>query len=166
MTTLWTTPTQLEQYAESGAETVHIPWEDNVVSSTQTVGELEHIARSPKHDIKNKTYFIRMTGFEFQNLPNTLSGIEVRLNARRYGRATDETISLCLDSKDIGKNRATLDVLPEKIYGSSNDLWDVEDIDISKIQDPTFGVIIRFQAHPHWPHRSPVQVDSVEVRIH
>jgi hypothetical protein len=175
MTTPWTLPNTFYQYAEPGAETAHISWNDlgnfqnlldSGVRSIETLGALEHIARSPKHDIRNKTYYLRATNFTFTNLPNTVSGVELRISSRRYGRATDESICLCYNDKDIGINRATLDLNPIKIYGSNSDLWDVESITSAMVQDPSFGVIIRFQAHPHWPHRSPVIVDSVELRIH
>jgi len=104
MTTAWTFPTNISQYPEEGGEDAHIMWnEENNLSelrsndgrSIQTNGTLHHIARSPKHDLRNKTYYIRATGFNFRNLPDVISGIEVRLNVRRYGRATDDTIQLC-----------------------------------------------------------------------
>lgn len=175
MTTPWTLPNTFFQYAEPGAETAHTAWNDqgnfqdlldSGVRSIETIGALEHIARSPKHDIRNKTYYLRATDFDFYNLPNTVSGVELRITARRYGRATDETVYLCYNDKDIGKNKATLDLNPIKTYGGNSDLWDVESLPLATIQDPSFGVIIRFQAHPHWPHRSPVSIDSVELRIH
>jgi hypothetical protein len=172
MTTAWTLPSQIEQYAETDAESVDISWDhiDNIKSldnrSAQSTGNLIHTARSPKLDIKNKTYFIRATGFNFQNLPDTVSGIEVRLNARRYGRATDDTIELCLDGLPLGENQATRDILPQKIYGSETSIWNAESISISDVQNNTFGVVIRFRAHPDWPHKDPVLIDSVEIRIH
>ena len=173
MTTAWTLPTIFSQYPEPGGETAHIEWDGNFDrlkykdgSSLQSLGALEHIARSPKHDLRNKTYFVRATGFNFRNLPETVSGIEVRLTARRYGRATDDTIELCLDEQTIGENQATADISPEKIYGSETHLWSTDNLSIANIQDETFGIVIRFQAHPHWPHKDPVLIDSVEMRIH
>lgn len=172
MTTSWTLPTNVIQYAENGAESAHISWNyiDNIKDldnrSAHSNGTLSHIPRSPKIDIRNKTYYIRATGFNFQNIPDTVAGIEVRLNARRYGRATDDTIALCLNEAAIGDNHATLPISPIKIYGSSSDLWGSTNLTLSNIQDPSFGIIFRFQAHPNWPHRDPVLVDSVEMRIH
>ena len=172
MTTSWTLPSHVDQYAEPGAELIDIAWEylDNIKSldnrSAQSNGNLIHSARSPKLDIKNKTYFIRATGFNFQNLPATISGIEVRLNTRRYGRATDDTVELCLDGIALGENQATRDILPQKIYGSEISVWNAESISVSDVQNNTFGVVIRFRAHPDWPHKDPVLIDSVEMRIH
>lgn len=173
MTTAWTLPTIFSQYAEPGGESFHVEWEDNFSalryrgrSCLQSKGALEHIARSPKHDLRNKTYYIRATGFNFQNLPETVSGIEVRLLTRRYGRATDDTIELCLNEQTIGDNQATISILPEKIYGGETNLWSTDNLSIDNIQDKTFGIVIRFQAHPHWPHKDPVLIDLVEMRIH
>ena len=116
--------------------------------------------------MRNKTYFVRATGFNFRNLPDFVSGIEVRLTARRYGRATDDTIELCLNEQTIGDNQATISIAPEKIYGGETNLWSTDNLSIDDIRNETFGIVIRFQAHPHWPHKDPVLIDSVEMRIH
>lgn len=175
MTTSWTSPTIISQYADEGTETVHISWKHISKDIPQMSngpafpialdGYLDHIARSPKYDIMNKTYFIRTAGYNFVNIPTVINGIEVRINARRYGRITDETIQLCLNNILIGESRANLQVDPTKVYGSSTDLWSttISNIDIS---DPTFGLIIRFQSHPHWPHRDTAFLESIEMRIH
>lgn len=174
MSTEWTLPTLFEQYAESGAEEFHLQWDDTNNFSElinprgvalPAKGVLFHIARSPKHDLKNKTYYLKITGFNFQNIPEIISGIEVKLIARRHGRATDDAIQLCLDGKDIGDNKASLLVEPEKIYGNSTDLWNTQ-LTPAMVNDPSFGIIIRFQAHPRWPHRDPILIDAVEMRIH
>lgn len=175
MATDWTNPTIITQYAEEGAENVHILWDDrdefssmksNNGQSVGTMGYLEHIARSPKTDITNKTYYIRTSGYNFKNLPETLSGIELRLTTRREGRVTDDTIQLCLNEEVIGDNKADLKINPIKIYGSETNLWGVDGISLSTLQDSSFGVVIRFKSHPNWPHRSAAFIDSVEIRIH
>ena len=175
MTTAWTLPTNVIQYVESGGEESHIPWREIDsfsalktldARSIQTQGALQHIARSPKHDITNKTYYIRATGFRFSNLPATLSGIEARLTTQRYGRATDDTVELCLDGASVGENRATMPIAPIKVYGSATDVWNADSLTVDDIKNSTFGIVFRFRAHPHWPHRDPVMVDAVELRIH
>lgn len=172
--TLWTYPSVVTQYAEQGFDHAHIPWdEENNFDSlkrldgrmTSSIGFLEHIARSPKHDLKNKTWFLQATGFNFKNLPNIVTGIEVRLTANRNGRATDDAVQLCLNDLPIGDNKATILIDNEKLYGGTNDLWNVENITLASVTDPSFGVIIRFQAHPHWPHKNPVFIDAIEMRI-
>ena len=161
MTTPWTNPTTLTQYAEEGAESVHVQW-DNSLKSTN--GCLEHIARSPKHDLRTKTYYLKATGFNFQNLPETISGVELRLSVKRRGRVTDETISLVINDQ-VSENRATLDLAPTKLYGNETDVWAMENLSIETL-DNNFGVVIRLQAHLHWPHKDPAFIDAVELRIH
>ena len=175
MTTAWTVPTDIIQYAEPGGESVHIPWDDSrgfdVLKSTdvrgvRSIGRLSHIARSPKHDILNKTYYIRATGFNFYNLPAVLSGIELLLLVTRYGRATDDTIELVLNGESLGENQASSSISPEKIYGGPSNLWNAKNLSIDDITNPTFGITIRFRSHPHWPHRDPVIIGGVRLRIH
>ena len=175
MTTAWTVPTDIIQYAEPGGESVHIPWDDSHgfdvlksadVRGVRSIGRLSHISRSPKHDILNKTYYIRATGFNFYNLPNVLSGIELLLLVTRYGRITDETVQLCIDGELIGENQASLKILPEKLYGGSENLWKTDNLSIDDITNSTFGITIRFCSHPHWPHKDPVIIGGVRMRIH
>lgn len=174
MTSNWALPTQVYQYSEQGAEDSHVSWQDvndfyslknKDGRSVKTSRELLHIARDPKRDITEKTYYMRITGFNFLNLPNTVSGIELRLTMNRFGRITDESVHLCLNEELIGKNQATLDVNPIKIYGSETSLWDTN-LTKENLLDPTFGVVLRFQSHPNWPHRNSAMIDSVEIRVH
>ena len=175
MTTNWTFPTTISQYAEPGAESVHISWiEKDGFSALKrpdgnfiiTEQPLKHISRSPKHDIRMKTWFIKATGYSFQNLPLTISGIELRLNANRKGRITDDTIHLCLNDEFVGTNKATLSLNPIKVYGGKFDKWSADTLSRANIEDPSFGIIMRFQSHPQWPHSEPMMIDSVELRIY
>ena len=169
MSTNWTSPSILEQYAEDES---HITWNSADVSlilsgtSISTSSPLLHIARQPRNDIKMKTYFLRASGFNFENLPDTISGIECKVLINRGGRITDETVQLCLNETLIGDNRANLEVHPEKVYGSSIDKWNVTNLDRSMVQDPTFGVVLRFQSHPAWPHKTTPKINSVELYIY
>lgn len=171
MTTIWTTPTRIEQYAEDES---HIKWSavDNfaalkadINSGVVAVGPLFHIARSPKYDVKMKTWYLRCTGFDFVDLPDTVSGIALRLTMHRGGRVTDETVSLCYQSADLGTNKAQLTVDPAVIYGGHTDTWDAENISIETVQDSSFGIVLRFQSHPHWPHKTTPIVNAVELQI-
>lgn len=173
MATFWTSPTRISQYCETGAELVHISWNNldiEKISSTNKIsigtnGSLYHIARSPKHDSLTKTYFMKLTGFNFQNLPVSVSGIEMRLNSNRRGRIVDDTIQLIYNNEYIGDNKAIAEIKPIHIYGSSTDHWNTS-ISISDVQDINFGIVLRFKSHPKWPHNDPMFIDSVELRIH
>ncbi len=174
MTSTWALPRTISQYAEEGAESAHIAWEeiDNFNSlkildgkSIKTVKDLLHIARDPKHDIIQKTYFLKVTNFSFTDVPSTISGIEVRLSMNRHGRITDDTVQLTLRDQIIGENQANLDLGLKKIYGGENTLWE-STLSAEDILDPSFGIVLRFQSHPHWPHRSSPLIDALELRIH
>jgi hypothetical protein len=174
MTTNWTLPTTVVQYAEPGGEEAHVSWleTDNFFGlkhidgkSVRTTRDLIHIAREPRHDFTEKTYYLKLTNFNFTNLPETLSGIELRLSMNRLGRITDESIQLCSNDELIGDNHASLNLDPKKIYGSETDNWNTN-LTMSDIQNSSFGVVIRFQSHPNWPHKSSPLIDAVELRIH
>lgn len=175
MTTPWTNPTTVVQFAEDTAENVHISWDSSnnfagmKSDNEQSVGSMDplyHYARSPEADINSKTYYIRATGYNFQNLPSIISGVELRLKIKRGGRVTDDTIQLCSNEVDIGENRADLVVNPLKYYGGENDLWGLDSLTAGTVQNNTFGVTLRFKSHPQYPHRDAVFVDSVQIRIH
>jgi hypothetical protein len=175
MTTPWTNPTTVIQFAEDSAENVHILWDSSnnfagmKSDNEQSVGSMDplyHYARSPEVDINSKTYYIRATGYDFQNLPNIVSGIAVRLKTKRGGRVTDDTVQLCLSGEAIGDNRADLIVNPLKYYGGDNDLWGIEDVELATVQDSSFGVTLRFKSHPRYPHRDAVFIDSVQIQIY
>ena len=174
MTTNWTLPRTVVQYAEQGGEDAHVSWleTDNFAGlksvdgkSVRTSRDLVHIAREPRHDVTEKTYYLKLTNFNFINLPTTLSGIELKISMNRLGRITDETIQLCRNNDLIGINHASLNLDPKKIYGSETDNWNTN-LTMSDIQNSSFGVVIRFQSHPNWPHKSSPLIDAVELRIH
>jgi hypothetical protein len=175
MATDWTNPRQITQYAESGAENIHIRWDDSngfsdlKSANSGSVGTLEkllHIARSPKPDINSKTYYLKLTNYIFSNLPDTISGIELRINSRRAGRITDDTVTLALGNQFLGDNQANLEINPIKIYGGEQFLWGLRNISKETLQDESFGVVVRFKSHPHWPHSDPMDLISVQLRIH
>lgn len=174
MTSNWALPRTVSQYAEDGAESAHISWEqiDNFSAlktldgkSIKTTRDLVHIARDPKADIRQKTYFLKITNFSFENLPSTINGIELKLSMKRHGRITDDTVQLILNDQTIGSNQANLDLGLIKIYGGENTLWD-STLSTADISSETFGVVLRFQSHPQWPHKSSPLIDAVELRIH
>ena len=158
------TPTALDQYPEEGTESAHVSWNTSFTGSV-TNGTLVHIARKPKVDFTNKTFYLKATGFNFDNLPETINGIELRLTADRRGRVTDETIQLVLDNNPIGDNLASLELDEIKSYGGENVLWGTN-ITATDIMNPSFGVLMRFRAHPHYPHRDGIIIRAVELLIH
>lgn len=174
MTTEWTLPRTVTQYAEPGGEDGHVTWleVDSFSSlkafdgkSVRTTRDLLHIAREPRHDITEKSYYLKITNFNFTALPQTLSGIELKISMNRVGRITDETVQLCLNNDLIGLNRATADLSLIKTFGNEADMWGTN-LTMQDIQNLSFGIVLRFQSHPDWPHKSTPLIDSVELRIH
>jgi hypothetical protein len=90
----------------------------------------------------------------------------MRLTAKRYGRVVDETVQLHTNDAVIGENRAVITTLPTMIYGGETDTWGAGALTATDLRNSSFGVLLRFQSHPHWPHRSPIYLDAVEIRIH
>lgn len=175
MTTIWALPTTIIQYAEPEAESVHIPWDatDDFVGmktakrpAVLTTAQVYHIARSPKQDLRTKTYYLQATGFVFTDLPEVITGVELKLVSERRGRIIDDTIQLCLADILIGDNQATLEILPLKTYGGVGNFWEVPNLTVEDIINPTFGVVIRFKSHPNWPHRDAASISIVALRIH
>lgn len=174
MASNWALPRTITQYSETGAEDSHVSWlEVDSFSSlkfkdgkhTRTNRDLLHIARDPKTDIKEKTWFLKLTNYNFENIPTIISGIELKLTMNRFGRITDDTIKLTSNGNEIGNNLADLDLQPIKIYGNSTELWNIN-LSVTNIINSTFGVILRFQSHPRWPHKSSPLIDTVEIRLH
>lgn len=168
MTMVSTLPTTFYQYAEEGGESVHIQWNEEQFNSQVKIGTqgvLSHLARSPKTDLRNKTYYLKVQGFNFYSIPNSINGIEVVLTTDRRGRVTDETVQLVINDQIVGENKANLDLDPIKTYGGIDDLWGLENLGQQDI-DSNFGILMRFQSHPHFPHRDGMFIRGIEVRIH
>lgn len=168
MSTNWTTPNVISQYAEDPS---HIEWNDDYYTITTLNGGLAlskpllHISRQPKNDIKTKTWFLSATNFNFQNLPTVISGISLRISANRQGRVTDDTVQLVHNGELIGENRCSRVVSPVNIYGGDSDTWGVENLtDI--VHDSTFGIVVRFKSHPDWPHSTTPILRGLELQIY
>lgn len=165
MPSLWSYPSVVTQYAEVPN---HIAWKAVGDDFTQlnfvtTVSDLKHISNTAVNDIKMKTYYLVLTGFNWRELPDTIQGIEAQINVRRLGRITDETISLYLD-QGIGGNKATADLSNERTYGSEIDLWDLEEITPAMLNDSNFGMVLRYQSHPSWPHSAAPIMQHIQLR--
>jgi hypothetical protein len=171
MPTNWSNPSIVSQYAE---HPIHIAWDlDNNLNGLQsadanslkTVKDLLFISNPTANNIRMKTWFLSASGYNFENIPTQISGIEVMLGMKRGGRITDDTVQLQYNGGLIGDNKATFDLDMIKTYGGSLDLWEVGSISPVILGDPTFGVVVRFQSHPQWPHRETPLIDYLKMRI-
>lgn len=171
MYTEWKYPNSVRQYAEHES---HVSWDgvDNFVGLKRRDGnllktskDLIHISCPATNDIRSTTWYLVATDFRFTDIPNTVKGIEVQIDAKRGGRISDETIQLCLNGTPVSDNMATPPLDMSKVYGGSTNDWNVDIIDIEEFKDPTFGLLLRFQSHPYWPHRESMLIDSVAIRF-
>lgn len=173
MATNWTYPNIVSQHAENGANEVHVSWNnidiESVINNDKlnilTSENLFRIARSPKSDLTTKTYFLKFKNFNFINVPEIISGIELRLITNRRGRVMDDTIQLIHGDNILGNNKADHEILQNKIYGSATDLWN-SNITKNQILDKNFGILLRFKSHNKFPHKDPMFLNSVEMRIY
>lgn len=172
MTTAWTPPSLVTQYAEDES---HIPWNEIDTFSairtmngkgTSTSKPLLHISRQPRNDIKMKTHFLKATGFNFTNLPATVSGVVCKVTMNRHGRISDETIQLTHNGELIGDNYASTNLNPISMYGSNIDTWKIKNLNLEMIEDSSFGIVLRFRSHPNWPHSTTPLIYSIELQVH
>ena len=138
----------------------------------RTATELRHIANPASGPIRDSTYALVYSDFRIANL-GAVNGIELRVIAQRNGRITDETIQLTYQDSAIGRNnyqyetddQGRLPLFDDTRYGGPEDLWGA-DITAEMLQDPSFGVILKFQSHPYYPHRSGMLIQSVSLTIY
>ena len=177
MPTPWIYPTTVSQYTDSD---VHIPWlhnneeflnttldlssEEYEINQLRTSKDLLHISNTLVQDIKMKTYFLVFQGFNWTNLPGSIAGLEARINVRRTGRITDESVYL-YQGTSIGTNQASLDLANDKTYGGDGFLWGLDEITSGTLTDPTFGLLLRYQSHPNYPHKVTPNIEHIQLRV-
>jgi len=172
-------PNTVIQYAEE--ENLQVQWQPDYLnvltvsgpSSLTTVKPLMHIARSPKYDITDTTWFLRATGFNFTNIPNQISNISLSIKMNRGGRISDDTIQLCYQDQLIGENQSFPAVntqgysslSPVSVYSGDLNKWKVPDLTSSMVMDSSFGIVLRYRSHPNWPHKIAPILYAVELQI-
>ena len=142
-------------------------------SRWSTLRDLKHISNPATGDLRNKTWSLTCTDCRMIQLPNIITGLELNLNAQRNGRIVDEVIQLTYQGVPYGNNNFVyktdseghLTILTETTYGSPTDLWG-EPLTPAILQDPSFGIILKFQSHPYYPHSCGMTVDSVSLTVY
>ena len=172
-------PHSVEQVSEMPEQ--QIPWQAYPTSNAgflldsrwRTVKSLVHISNPATGDLRNQTYMLVCTDFQMTDLPETITGITLTLQAQRNGRIVDEAIQLTYQGSAIGSNNFVyltdseghLRITDNTTYGSPTDLWETE-LTPEMLQDPSFGVILQFQSHPYYPHNCGIAVDSVLLTVY
>jgi hypothetical protein len=161
-TTLGLQPNELE-----------VLWRTHENGRFQTQAELFHISNPASGDLTNSTQALAFVNFNITNAPNAISGLSIRVQTQRNGRATDQQIQLTYQGQPIGINNVNyitdeeghLFLNNDVTYGSSTSTWGVS-LTPEMVQDPSFGVILKFQAHPYYPHSSGMFIDSVALTVY
>lgn len=139
----------------------------------RTVKPLVHRANSATGAIRNSTYSLICTEFNMSELPDTITGIELYIQAQRNGRISDYQIQLTHENLPIGENNfkyitdteGHFLLLNNTVYGGPDDTWGAE-ITKEMLQDPSFGVILKFQSHPYYPHSCGMIVEAVSITVY
>ena len=137
----------------------------------QTEGLLFHRSNPACGDLVNKTQAL-LFKFNITNAPDIISGLELRIVAQRNGRATDEQIQLSYQDQAIGANNfnyitdeeGRISLHNDTTYGGPTDTWGTT-LTPQIVQDPSFGVLLKFQGHPYYPHNSNMYLDRVLLTV-
>ena len=138
-----------------------------------TVRSLLHRSNPATGDLRDRTWQLHCTNFNMTDLPNTITGIQLDLMSQRNGRIVDETIQLVHQGEPIGNNNFMYILDSEghfylnnqTSYGGPTDLWGAE-LTKDMLEDPSFGVILKFQSHPYYPHSCGMFLDSVSITVY
>ena len=171
MTTNWAFARTITQHAEVEQ---HISWQgedtgfsgikSDLYGAIVTSADLYHTANLTVNDRRTKTYYLYLNDFPLINIPETISGVEVIVNIDRRGRITDETIQLMYNGEFIGNNLADFKLDQNKVYGGETDTWGAS-LTNEMISDSSFGIGIRFQSHPSWPHKDSAKINYIKLRV-
>ena len=173
------TPNSIEQLSEFPDQ--EIGWKNTVNlnsgyllnSRWSTVKALHHFDNPASGDLRTRSWALACTNFQITELPEVISGIGLNLKTQRNGRIVDEQIQLFYDGSPIGTNNfiystdseGHLTLLNDTNYGGPTDLWNAE-ITPEMLQDSAFGVILKFQGHPYYPHLSTMFLDAVTLTVY
>ena len=171
MTTNWAFARNITQHSEVEQ---HVSWrgedtgfsgiKSDLYGAVVTSSDLYHTANLTVNNRRTKTYYLYLTDFNLINVPETITGVEVVINMDRRGRITDDTIQLLHNGVFIGNSLADFKLDQNKIYGSETDTW-AANLTNEMVLDPTFGVGVRFQSHPSWPHKDSARINYIKLRV-
>ena len=169
MYTTWFYPQTISQYTESEE---HIPWRDgpdmqfvkypggNLLG---TVAPLLRIANTTVNDIVMKTYYLKLSDWNLNQISGNVTGIQLELNMNRGGRITDDSVMIMKNNIRVGQNMANIDLSPMKQYGLASNQWNYR-FTPTNLSNEVFAISLRFRSHPEWPHRETPRIDYVRLR--
>ena len=141
-------------------------------SRWKTLQPLSHLSNPATGDLRNKTWSLVCTGFNIPELSSVV-GLELNVSGQRNGRIVDEIIQLTYQGQKIGNNNfvyitdpdGNLPITNQTIYCGPTNFWGTT-LTPTQLTDPTFGVVLKFQSHPYYPHLCGMIVDTVSLNIY
>lgn len=138
-----------------------------------TVLELKHRSNPATGDIRDSTWNLVCTNFNMTTLPDSIAGLQLDLSGQRHGRIVDDIIQLTYQGSPIGNNNFSyilnneghLYINNQTSYGGPTSQWGVT-LTPEMLQDPSFGIIIKFKSHPYYPHSCSMLLDSVSFTVY
>ena len=182
MITQWRQARTLTELPEDGGIAWAMP-NVNAAAAVDTnklklVQDLESLSNSTHNRAGLITTFTNqlvLSNFGF-DVAGPIQGIEVEVISQRRNRICDKRIRLYLDGrvgKDHSQKSGWLDTYMnfvgtcenDFIYGAADDLWEVNLTD-TIVNDPAFGILLQFESHPVTPHKDPLFIEQVSMRVH
>lgn len=173
------TPNNVEQVSDNPDD--EIAWRSTpstnigylLNSRWATVRQLTHLSNPACGDIGSQTYSLICTSFNMTELPDEITGISLKITGQRNGRVVDQQVQLTYQGQPVGDNKVDYEtdseghilLLNDTTYGGPEDFWGAE-ITREMLQDSSFGVILKFQNHPFYPHSCGMFLDSVSITVY
>ena len=138
----------------------------------RTEGDLVHLSNPAAGDYRTQTTTLVCTNFSIPTL-SEINGIQLEIKAQRFGRIVDQLIQLTYQGSAIGQNKTnyitdnlgTFPITNDSTYGGSTDLWGY-DITPEMLNDPSFGVLLKFQAHPYYPCKQSMNLYTSTLTVY
>jgi hypothetical protein len=170
MPTKWFHPSSVTQY---GQVPQHLSWlgtdvDFTTIKQVRTVKDLTTISNDLQlNNLRTTTYYLLLKEFNIKSwdVPDPLNGIELYINMQRGGRITDETVVFSYQGNNVSDNRASADLSNTKTYGGEGDTWNMPSLVYPLISQPDFAVLLRYQSHVYWPHKTTPNMEHVQLRF-
>jgi len=173
----WFTPLTITQNLNEDSHL--IPWKTPLAFPLLSTRDFIHIAGTGgpgpnMTDVRYKSTALTLTNFEITCDPIlTITGVELKLDIERNGRISDSEINLRDPDGNLSINKTSYSVddrnhlltFNHNLYGDEYDTWGL-DLTSTMLQDSNFGVNIRVQSHPFYPHKCGVMIRQVALRYY
>ena len=138
----------------------------------RTNSDLVHLSNPAAGDVRTQTETLVLTNFSIP-ITTIITGIQFDLKVQRFGRIVDQLIQLTYQGVPIGQNKTNyitdnlgnLPITNDSIYGGPTDLWGV-DVTPDMLNDPSFGVLLKFQAHPYYPCKQSMNLYTSTLTVY